>query len=162
MIKLKYKKVIYLLLVFIWMFVIFNFSNKNTYKSNSDSKKITYTIFESCLKVSNKLNITSVNTSVKALELTNKYNIVVRKCAHASIYLVLGIFIYYLLDILNKKNAYMISVLFCMGYAITDEIHQKFVVGRTSSVIDVLIDTLGCIIGLLIIYKVRGIKYEKV
>ena len=162
---MKNKKVLILLLVFIWMVVIFNFSNKNTYESNSDSKKMTYSIFHNALIITNKLNITNVNTNVKALELTNKYNIVTRKIAHASVYLVLGIIIYKFLETLNKENMniYIISALCCMIYAISDEIHQIFVIGRTSSIIDVFIDMLGCIIGLSTIYmlKVRSIEYEE-
>ncbi len=161
---MKYKKRIIVLLVFAWMFVIFNFSSKNTLKSNTDSKMFTYKMFYNGLKITNKLNFTDVNTSLKALELSNRYNVPARKCAHGTIYFVLGILIYYLARILNKNNPYIISTLFCMGYAITDEIHQLFVNGRTSSFFDVLIDTLGCILGLIIIYiigRLRSMKYEE-
>ena len=156
--NLKYKKIISILLVFIWLTVIFNFSNTNTYKSNNTSKLVTYKIINTGLRVTNKLNITDVNTSIKALELSNRYNLYSRKCAHATIYFILGIFIYYLLTIFNKKNAYLISVIFCFMYAISDEIHQKFVMGRTSSFYDVLIDTIGCIFGLFIIYYIKKIR----
>ena len=152
-----------LLLVFMWMIVIFNFSSKNTYKSNSDSKRVLYSLFHNGMQITNKLNITSVNTNIKALELADKYNIVIRKFAHASVYLVLGIFIFKFLELLNKKNIYIISALCCLVYAVLDEIHQMFVVGRTSSIIDVFIDMIGCMIGLSIIYllKVRSIEYEE-
>jgi len=162
---LKYKKIIVILLIFVWMLVIFNFSSKNTYKSNSDSKKITYKMFNVGLKITNKLNITDVNTSIKAFELSNRYNLHARKCAHGTIYFILGILIYCLVNIVNKCNPYIVSTLFCFIYAITDEVHQLFVSGRTSSFVDIIIDTLGCILGLIFIYiikKVRSIKYEEI
>jgi hypothetical protein len=37
----------------------------------------------------------------------------------------------------------------CILYAITDEIHQSFVPGRSSRVLDVGIDALGALLGLL-------------
>jgi VanZ family protein len=41
------------------------------------------------------------------------------------------------------------SILFSMLYASTDEFHQLFVEGRSGSVRDVMIDTLGATLGIL-------------
>jgi VanZ family protein len=42
-------------------------------------------------------------------------------------------------------------VLLAMLYAATDELHQAFVPNRQSSVVDVLIDTLGAVLGLILL-----------
>ena len=152
-----HKVIICVILVFIWMLVIFNFSNMNTKKSNGKSKKIIYNSVNTCLKVTNKINLTNVNTSIKANELTNKLNLPLRKCAHATVYFVLGIVAFISLRYLGINHSYLISIIFCFLYACTDEIHQKFVPGRTSSFKDVLIDSLGCILGLLLVYIVNNI-----
>ena len=37
------------------------------------------------------------------------------------------------------------SILLCVGYAISDEIHQLFVDGRAGSLMDVMIDSMGSV-----------------
>ena len=47
----------------------------------------------------------------------------------------------------------------CIGiiYAITDEIHQLFIVGRSGSIIDVLIDSIGIFTGISIFLFINKI-----
>ena len=45
-----------------------------------------------------------------------------------------------------------LSLLFCFLYACSDEFHQLFIPGRSGQFIDILIDTSGALIMLLIIY----------
>ncbi len=45
-------------------------------------------------------------------------------------------------------KAFVFSLIFCILYAITDEIHQLFVPGRGTEVTDVLIDGIGALIGI--------------
>jgi uncharacterized membrane protein len=49
------------------------------------------------------------------------------------------------------------SILFSMLYASTDEFHQLFVEGRGASVRDVMIDTLGAALGMLLFIFLRKI-----
>ena len=60
-----------------------------------------------------------------------------------------------------KENWRMIlSILLGMIYAVSDEIHQSFTPGRSPRIADVYIDTLGVILGVLLI--LLGIKiYNK-
>lgn len=46
-------------------------------------------------------------------------------------------------------------------YALSDEFHQSFVVGRTSRFRDTLIDLLGILIGLFILKQITRIKFFK-
>ena len=53
-------------------------------------------------------------------------------------------------DFTNKKRI-LLSVLIGFIYACLDEFHQSFIPGRTPLFTDILIDTLGVIVGSLIV-----------
>ena len=48
-----------------------------------------------------------------------------------------------------------IALLLCVGYAATDEIHQKFVPDRFADITDVLSDTVGASLGLTMLRLVQ-------
>ena len=56
----------------------------------------------------------------------------------------------------NFKKKYLI-ILFCFLYAISDEIHQLFIVNRSCELRDVLIDMIGVLIGYFLI-KIKESK----
>lgn len=76
----------------------------------------------------------------------------VRKTAHISAYFVLGILLFNLLREykLSKKRLILASIAIAMLYAVTDELHQLFVPGRSGEIGDVLIDSTAAIIGVLL------------
>lgn len=83
----------------------------------------------------------------------------IRKVAHFTIYLVLGLVSYLVLPRkwpIWRRLTCVIAL--CFVYAITDEIHQHFVAGRNPEVRDVLIDTLGSSVGMSIGCVVRRFK----
>lgn len=53
------------------------------------------------------------------------------------------------------------AVILTLLYAMFDEVHQLFIVGRTGDLTDVFIDSLGIVIGLLIIKVTRGYIAKK-
>ena len=71
------------------------------------------------------------------------WDLILRKCAHATEYAVLGLLLVRAVG--NEVPALALG----FAYAVSDEIHQAFVRGRHASPIDVAIDTLGVVIGLL-------------
>ena len=86
-------------------------------------------------------------------ELISVYQKPVRKLAHFSIYTLLGISIVgltctYKLTTVSKAT---ITIISGMIYAISDEIHQTFIEGRSGQITDVLIDTAGIILGVVIV-----------
>ena len=86
-----------------------------------------------------------------------KYVFPVRKCAHFTIYLILGILVISLLSeyrILNFKTV-LYTLLIVFLYACSDEFHQLFVSGRSSEIGDVLIDSSGGFIGSYLYYLFR-------
>lgn len=130
------KKKIKILLVILWMTGIFMFSNQKA----DDSSKTSNTFIKSTIgTVFNIKNQDKLNQFIKP----------VRKCAHFFLYLVLGILVIICFDDVNKKTI-LISIGICLLYSISDEIHQLFVEGRSGEVLDVLIDTTGSSLGVLI------------
>ena len=71
------------------------------------------------------------------------WDVVLRKLAHATEYAVLG---FLLVRALRRAQ-----IAFALGvaYAVTDEIHQYFVSGRHGSPVDVAIDAVGVLVGVL-------------
>ena len=141
-----------MIIVILGCFVIFKFSELSGLKSTKQSRGLTYNILKGL--DGNKL-------SEKELEkLTKKVNPIVRKVAHFSIYMILAIFTYMFIEELNIKSKsekerlrknILYTCIFCIIYALFDEIHQIYVPGRTGKVIDVVIDTLGAFMGIAII-----------
>lgn len=142
------RKVIKIILVLLWMVMIFLLSNEEAVKS---SKKSDGLIIKSVELFTGK------SLSDQAKEKVLKYLVFpVRKCAHLSLYLILGILVISLLReymVINTKLV-LLSLLICFLYACSDEIHQLFVPGRSGEVRDVLIDTLGACLGVSFYYLV--------
>lgn len=75
---------------------------------------------------------------------------IVRKGAHLIAYLILGIFVLHALrqtKLLTWRRL-MSALVICVCYAMSDEIHQLFIPGRSGEVKDVLIDSVGATIGI--------------
>ena len=152
--------VIFLILVVFWMGVIFKFSSANGEKSTGTSRSS----LEKIITLFNK------NIDKDKLEgLVIKYDVVLRKCTHFSGYLVGGVLLYFMYFYLNKLVNYklkyikMYSVVTGSIYAMTDELHQHFVSGRSGEIKDVVLDTSGVIIGVVIVWAViTAIKSLKI
>ena len=122
------RKVIKIILVLLWMVMIFLLSNEEAVKS---SKKSDGLIIKSVELFTGK------SLSDQEKEKVLKYLVFpVRKCAHLSLYLILGILVISLLReymVINTKLV-LLSLLIRFLYACSDEIHQLFVPGRSGEV----------------------------
>lgn len=78
---------------------------------------------------------------------------IVRKCAHYSIYLVLGVLVSLALGrhMARGRWHFLASQVWCSLYAVSDEIHQIFVPGRAGRILDVMIDSAGAFCGIAIV-----------
>ncbi|WP_308645042.1 VanZ family protein, partial [Paenibacillus sp. EPM92] len=90
----------------------------------------------------------------------------VRKSAHLIEYLILGFLTLRLLAGLLTNKYWLlvvIALLFCSVYASLDEIHQSLTPHRTSMLTDVLLDTIGAALGIMIYMMIKQIrtKYGK-
>ena len=64
----------------------------------------------------------------------------------------------------NIKQVVILTIVFVFLYACSDEIHQLFVLGREGAVRDVIIDTCGGIVLVLIklcVYYMQKHQYRK-
>jgi VanZ family protein len=72
------------------------------------------------------------------------WDLVLRKLAHTAEFAVLGALL------LRALGSELPAFLAGVGYAITDELHQHFVEGRVGAPLDVLIDSAGVAVGILV------------
>ncbi len=153
--KIKIIRVILIALLLCTFGIIFGFSSQNSTKSSGISRKITIKI------TSNIKSIQEKNETEKAQILHNVEHII-RKIAHFSIYTVVGLLLMLLCKTYNIKEFDRIAICLIIGiiYATSDEIHQVFVPGRGPMFTDVLIDSMGVTVGMLI-GKVSAKIYEK-
>ncbi len=114
---------------------------------------------------SNESGIDSSRTSGFFVQIIEKYflfipipilTFLLRKCAHMFLYFILSILTFYVMK--NKPKHAWVTILFCLFYACTDEIHQIFVMGRSGCIQDVWIDMIGVMIGMFLIYFIKRIR----
>lgn len=78
-------------------------------------------------------------------------NFIVRKSAHFIEYMILAILAYNVFDLyLNRNRSMLITIILVFLYACSDEFHQLFIQGREGTFRDVIIDTLGGIVVIII------------
>lgn len=138
-------RIILIVLILCWMYIVFSFSNAEGKESTGISMKIAKFF------VKNEMNIELVEH-------------IIRKIAHISEYAIGGVLIYGLLLTFkfNSKLQLIFAWIFTIFYAITDEIHQLFIPGRTGKIIDVFIDSLGALIGIcLLLFFIKILKQVK-
>jgi VanZ family protein len=96
-------------------------------------------------------------SSIPDLKTNLEYDFFLRKIAHITEYLILTFLLYKAFRgsfNMNVFGLFMYPATFSLLYAISDEIHQYFVLGRNCSRRDVLIDSIG-IIGFYIFIKIK-------
>lgn len=78
---------------------------------------------------------------------------IVRKTAHMTEYAMLyfAVWLALFMNSHRNKNILIISICICVLYAMTDEIHQLFVKGRSGSIRDIGIDSIGILFGALFV-----------
>ncbi|WP_255473313.1 VanZ family protein [Planomicrobium sp. CPCC 101110] len=129
-----------------WMALIFFLSSQPA----TDSSELSSGIVEVILTAAEK-----VMPEVK--EHIDTLHHIVRKNAHFTIYLVLGIL---MINALKqsfvstcKSTIYALSI--SAAFASSDELHQFFVPGRGPAMTDVLIDSAGAAVGIAIFLTIR-------
>jgi VanZ family protein len=75
----------------------------------------------------------------------------IRKAAHVTVFGILAVLFKTALHI-ERPKGYLFAWFLTAFYASTDEWHQSFVPGRTSSVYDVMIDSMGALVFLLCLF----------
>lgn len=135
------KNKISLLLVILWMIFIFVMSSFDATSSSNQSNFIV-----------------DIITSIINIKDIGLLSLIIRKLAHFIEYFILGILVINFITRYDKKI--IIAILLCIIYATSDEIHQIFVPGRSCQIIDIMIDSLGSIMGIYL-YKLITKKCKK-
>lgn len=140
-------KIFNIILIIIWMATIFKFSGQQGTESGNTSIKFTVAI----IQIITGKSIEADDSFVEVIQLF------IRKMAHFSIYALGGFLImnYTYTTKKTMKQKIFQSIAFGAGYAITDELHQFFVPGRSARILDVGIDTAGVITGIFVYIALR-------
>ena len=146
-------RVILLIIILLISSVIFGFSSQDGEKSGGLSKKVV-------LIIADIFNIENENIE----QFIKNGEPIVRKLAHFGIYTVLGIASMSFMATFNisKIRQAIITIIWGIIYASTDEFHQTFIAGRYGSVLDVLLDTSGVIFGVVIVSCMIYIYNKKI
>ncbi len=142
-----------LCLLIIWIIVIFSFSSQSGTTSGNISGKLA--------KEVNSVIIDDYEykTEIEKEVIDSKTNYLIRKTAHFSEYAILGLLLYLTLSFIkNRFILYGLSLFGGILNAIIDEYHQTFISGRSGAIKDVIIDSLGVLTMLLVIFAITLIK----
>lgn len=142
-------------LLFLWMFIIFMFSNQPATVSEFYSDSFTSQVIDATLSITNN----EINEDEK-IELIEDLRFIIRKTAHFSLYFILNLLAYFTFKAYGIKNSFLYSILFSFLFACTDEFHQLFIDNRSGRIFDVFIDTTGAIICSLTIVCFKKLKKE--
>lgn len=139
--KISLHKGIAWTLVVLWMGLIFYLSHQ----AGSESSELSAGIVGFIVKL-----IRTILPFISFdLELLHFF---VRKFAHFFAYFLLGLLLIYAVHIerLPTRRSILFSFVFTVAYAISDEVHQLFVPGRSGELRDVLIDSFGSAVGMVV------------
>ncbi len=172
---MKTRKIIFLILIIINCITIFHFSNQVAGTSSASSGRVVNFVMKVLPQFKNMEEHQKEHIANEVLQP------IVRKMAHFSIYTLLGfltmnfaltckiennacytdelITASTIKKVRNKRILY--SQLFGTLYAVSDEIHQFFVPGRSCEIRDVCIDSLGVLTGIIFVLMIIAI-YKKI
>lgn len=136
------KKFVKLFFLIIWLIVIFNFSSQSGMTSGELSNSI-------LRKIGYFLRVADPEAFVL------QYETIFRKFAHFSEYFILGFLAYICLEEFIKNKLIIITIILCVLYAISDEYHQMYVVGRVFGAFDIFIDSVGAYCGSTFIHLLK-------
>lgn len=129
------------------MYLIYSFSGQ----SGQQSAQLSYKVTHVCVELVNEVaDLHLTDAQIKSY--IDKYHYPVRKLAHFTEYMLLGISVAFPLYVYGMRGIWLIffAGAFCVGFASLDEYHQSFVAGRGPSKKDVMIDSCGAIVGIYI------------
>lgn len=128
---------------------IFLLSSDTADTSNALSKSV----------ASHILNLLGIDADVYTVASFNHF---LRKAAHFSLFLIMGMFVYSISAMNIKHLPLRICLSEAVGvlFAVLDEVHQIFVAGRAAQISDVLIDVCGYTLGAIIVnLAVKTVSY---
>ena len=155
------RQIIFFILTLLTMGVIFGYSSRDSNESEEDSVGVGMFIGHLFVPEFDELS------DKEQYEYAKKIDHPVRKTAHFTEYMILGLFVlgtlYPKKETKNKKSIIssgFIALLITAIYAGTDEFHQTFVPGRAGRLSDVLIDSSGALLGIFVVTLISLIRFK--
>ena len=125
------------ILVILWAIVIFIFSNQTGDVSNNNNKFVV-----------DLFNLIGLNLDSY---FGGMVDFIIRKLAHFIEYFIFYYLIYNaLIESQSHRSALLNSIIIVVIYACSDEMHQAFIPGRGPAIRDVLVDTGGGLLCMLL------------
>ena len=145
------KKKRYLLLAVLWMMFVFYLSHQPADISSSQSGGV----------INLLSSLPLIGGVIEYMMQIDIAEFVIRKSAHMFAYFVLAILLFMSMYCITKdiKKVSITSFILTFIFACSDEYHQTFVNGRSGEFRDVLVDSTGAIIGLVLACAV--VRYRK-
>ncbi|KAA9013816.1 VanZ family protein [Niallia endozanthoxylica] len=139
-------KILSWLALILWMGLIFFLSQQPATESNELSRIITEYIVKIVAMVHLDADFNINNSSI-------------REYAHFLAYLILGILVTIILQVIGIRGirGMGLALLLCVFYAVFDEIHQIFSPGRGIQLKDVFVDSFGAGVGIIIVWVIGWI-----
>ena len=144
-------KIFYWVLVILWMALIFFFSHQPATESSELSLGITEVIVDM---------VNTIAPDKDILLNQDNINFLIRKAAHFGVYLILGLLVSngLIFSKISRGKVIYLALIICVLYATSDELHQLFIPGRSGQVSDVLLDSAGSIVGILLRNGIRRVR----
>ncbi len=142
------KKAIKAIPLILWMALIFYMSAQPQLESEATSNLATELIYK-------VYHLLMSSSGMEIEEFFARYGQFIRKLAHFSEFMILAVLIKINYAEYRKDKTFLMPFLYAAAYAASDEFHQLFVQGRYCSFKDVLIDSSGAFLGILICHLIE-------
>lgn len=146
-------RAVFACLTLLWMLLIFSMSARNADESRDQSSTVCEIICEAVVKDYDRL------PPARQIALQQRLSFPVRKGAHLTEYIVLGALLTLTVsagrsgrDLPSLRDRMASALPAGALYAVTDELHQIFVPGRSGELRDVLIDSAGVFLGICAVH----------
>lgn len=135
------RKVILWMLPIMWMTVIFYFSHQTAEESAELSGRVLEVIAD----------IIKIKPTPPDKHTIEAHGFI-RSMAHFFLYFVLGVLLYISIytTVRNIRKTSCLTIITGVCYGIFDEIHQLFVDGRAFQITDIIIDSVGVLVSLIL------------
>lgn len=153
---MKTRRAVLLVLLIVNSLVIFTFSNQPGKTSSHLSDTVVMRIVDTYTELGNK-----EYSSLEKDKIISNLKPIVRKSAHVLEYLSFGLIFYLFISTYNTRHPFLKALIFVILFAGLDELHQTFISGRDGNVVDILIDTIGSIIGISFAGLITRLKRRK-
>jgi Predicted integral membrane protein len=147
----KFQIILIILIILNMSFIYYN-SSQPADISNATSSELVQAIIPGMVNGYNEMSDAGKNAIIASA------NDILRDFAHSFEFAVLGVLVMLFMEtvprfrgrVLLKWEKIVVVALFCLLYAVSDEIHQLFVAGREAQITDVVLDLSGTAFGIAV------------